>query len=124
MPLVVVCAVAAFHAIVSHEAYCQLLLEHDLISPDSVHIQNVLLSALGVSAKLTFGACLACLATQHWDLAAKNPASNMVRLIPEDTLITICSSIQEAVLVGFLFIRLVSSLHFALLSVHCVMHAC
>ncbi|KAL0054663.1 hypothetical protein WJX82_000665 [Trebouxia sp. C0006] len=97
MPLVVMCAVVAFHAIVSHEAYCQLLLKRDVISRDAAHIQNAL-SALEPSAKLTFGACLAYLATHHRDLAAKNPASKLVRLIPEDTLIMICSSIQEAVL--------------------------
>ena len=123
MPLVVMCAVVAFHAIVSHEAYCQLLLKRDVISRDAAHIQTAL-SALEPSAKLTFGACLAYLATHHQDLAAKNPASKLVRLIPEDTLIMICSSIQEAVLVGFLFIHCVSSLHFAFLSVHCVMHSC
>jgi len=123
MPLVLVYAVVAFHAIVSHEAYCQLLLERDVISRDAAHIQNAL-SALEAPAKLTFGACLAYLATHHWDLAAKNPASKLVRLIPEDTLIMICSSIQEAVLVGFLFIHCVSSLHSAFLSVHCVMHSC
>ncbi|DBA88754.1 TPA: hypothetical protein ACH3X1_004172 [Trebouxia sp. C0004] len=100
MPLVEVWAVVAFHAIVSHEAYCQLLLEHDVISihtTDGVRIQNVL-SALEPSAKLTFGACLACLATRHWDLAAQKTARKLVRLIHEGTLITICSSIQEAVL--------------------------
>lgn len=62
MPLVVVCAVAAFHAIVSHEAYCQLLLGRDVISRDAAHIHNAL-SALEASAKLTLGACLAYLAT-------------------------------------------------------------
>ena len=116
MPLVVMCAVVAFHAIVSHKAYCQLLLEHDLNSPDSAHIQNAL-SALEPSAQLTFAACLACLATQHWHEAAQKPAGNLVRLIPEDTLITICSSIQAAVLVGVFLVHRVSSLRIAFLSV-------
>ena len=127
VPLVEVWGVAALHAIVSHEAYCQELLECDLISvhtmSDGGHLQDVL-CALEPCAQLTFGACLACLASRHWDLAAKKTAGKLVRLIPEGTLITICSRIQEAVLVGFLFIYLVSSLHTAFLSVHCVMHAC
>ena len=127
VPLVEVWAVAALHAIVSHEAYCQELLECDLISVDTMsdggHLQDVS-SALEPSAQLTFGACLACLASRHWDLAAQKAARKLVRLIPEGTLVTICRRIQEAVLVRFLFIHLVSSLHVTTLSVHCVMHAC
>lgn len=126
VPLVEVWAVAALHAIVSHKAYCQELLECDLISVhtilDGVHIQEVL-SALEPCAQLTFGACLACLATRHWDLAAQQ-AAMLVRLMPENTLIMICSRIQEAVLVGFLFIHLVSSLPNAFLFVLCGMHFC
>lgn len=128
VPLVGVWGVAALHAIVSHAPYCQELLECSLISVHSMsdggHIQNVL-SALEPCARLTFGACLACLASQHWDLAAEKAAGKLVRLIPEDTLITICGCIQEAVLVRFLFIhQLASSLPNAFLSVHCIMHAC
>ncbi len=113
-------AVEALHAMVSHNTYCRKLLESDTV--DSQTFQEVL-SCLLRSAQLTFGACLACLAIQHWDLAASKARESKVkakesaprgaesgsRLVYQGTLITICSHIQEAVLVGSLFIHLGSS---------------
>ena len=93
--------VEALHAMVSHNAYCQKLLESDTVDPKT--FQEVL-STLLPSGQLTFGACLAHLATQHWDLAGGGAESGS-RLVDQGTLITICSHIQEAVLVGFLFIH-------------------
>lgn len=125
VPLVEVWGVEALHAIVSHDIYCQEMLECNLICvpimSDGVYNRDVLI-ALEPCAQLTFGACLACLASRHSDLAAKN-TTMPVRLLPEDTLIMICSSIQEAVLVGFLFHRLMSSMPHAFLSAYCVSHA-
>ncbi len=76
------------------------------------------------SAQLTFGACLARLATQHWDPAATKAREATVfskesaprgvvepgsRLVYQDTLMAICSHIQEAVLVSSFFIHLGAS---------------
>ncbi len=123
-------AVEVLHAMFSHDTYCQKLLESDTV--DSQTFQDVM-SALLPSAQLTFGACLARLATKHWDLAAskawessakaKEPAARGAeagsRLVFQGTLIMICSHIQEAVLVGLLFIHRVSSPHVAFFSVRC-----
>ncbi len=128
-PLVEGPAVEALHAMVSHDTYCQKLLESNTV--DSQTFWDVL-SALLPSAQLTFGACLARLATQHWDLAASKGRESTVkgkesaprggvesgsRLVSRDIMVTICSRIQEAVLVGFLFVHRMSSLHVAFLSV-------
>ncbi len=106
------------HAMVSHDTYCQKLLESDTLDPET--FQEVL-STLLPSAQLTFGACLARLATHHWDLAATKAKESTVfskesaprgvvepgsRLVYQDTLLAICSQIQEAVLVRSLFIHL------------------
>jgi len=122
-------AVEALHAMVSHDKQFQKLLESDTV--DSQTFRDVLCCLLP-SSELTFGACLARLATQHWDLAASKGRESIVkgkesaprgvvepgsRLVPQDIRVTICSSIQEAVLVGFLFIHCISSLHVAFLSV-------
>ena len=113
----------------SHDTYCQKLLESDTV--DSQTFRDVL-SCLLPSSELTFGACLARLATQHWDLAATKARESTSkgkesaprgdvepgsRLVPQDIRDTICSCIQEAVLVGFLLIHRVSFLHVAFLSV-------
>ena len=122
-------AMEALHAMVSHDSYCQKLLESDTV--DSQTFQEVL-TALEPCAQLTFGACLARLATHHWDLAASKARESTVkgkesalrggvepgsRLVPPDKLVTICRRIQEAVLVGFLFVHRMSSPHIASLSV-------
>jgi hypothetical protein len=105
-------AVEALHAMVSHDIYCQKLLESDTI--DSYTFQDVLV-ALTPSAQLTFGACLARLATHHWDLAANRARGSSAkatesaprgvepgsRLLFQSTLFKICRHIKEAVLVGF-----------------------
>ena len=116
-------AVEALHAMVSHDKYCQKLLECDTV--DSQTFRDVL-SALLPSSELTFGACLARLATQHWDQAASKGSESTVKgkdsaprgvvepgssLVPQDIRVTICSSVHKAVLVGFLFIHYVSFLH-------------
>ena len=125
-------AVEALHAMVSHDTYCQKLLESDM--GHSHTFQEVLSALVQPSAQLTFGACLARLATHHWDLAANKARESTAqakesvlrggtetgsRLVPPDVLIMICSRIQEAVLVGFLFIHRVSSPHTAFLSARC-----
>ena len=122
-------AVEALHAMVSHNTYCKKLLESDTV--DSQTFRDVL-SCLLPSSELTCGACLARLATHHWDLAASKaqestskgkesaPRSGVEpgsRLVPKDIRDIICSCIQEAVLVGCFFIHRVSSLHVAFLSV-------
>ncbi|DBA88769.1 TPA: hypothetical protein ACH3X1_004186 [Trebouxia sp. C0004] len=103
-------AVEALHAIVSHDTYCQKLLESHTVQS---HTFPEVLSALVQSAQLTFGACLARLATQYWDLAASKARESTAtakrsaprggvesgsRLVPQDVLIMICGCVQEAVL--------------------------
>ncbi len=114
-------ALEALHAMVSHDTYCQKLLESDTLDPE---IFQEVLSTLLPSAQLTFGACLARLATQHWDPAATKAREATVfskesaprgvvepgsRLVYQDTLMAIGSHIQEAVLVSSFFIHLGAS---------------
>ena len=117
-------AVEAFYAMVSHDTYCQKLLESDTV--DSQIFRDVL-SALLPSSKPTFCACLACLATQQWDLVASKGRESTVKgkesaarggaesgsmLVAPDVLITICWRIQEAVLVDLLSVCFCVCLYF------------
>lgn len=104
-------AVEALYAIVSHNTYCQKLLESNTV--DSETFSEVLF-ALSLSAQFTFEACLARLATHHWDMAAskaresgtkaREPAPRGAeagsRLMSQGTLMAICDHLQVAVVVG------------------------
>jgi len=125
-------AVEALHAMVSHDSYCQKLLESGTV--DSETFQGVLPCLADRRWQLTFGACWARLATQHWELAVGKARKSTVfgkesapgggvepgsRLVSPDILVTICRHIQAAVLVGFLFMHHMSPLPIAFLSVRC-----
>ncbi len=77
-------AVEALHAMVFHDSYCQKLLESGTVNLEI--FQEVLPCLADRRWQLTFGACLARLATQHWELAvgkARNLLSLAKSLLPE-----------------------------------------